>query len=58
MQDGIALTLASSLRHEETFKNYPPSIRISVSTEMTEKDLADAAKIIGGAVEAVMERHS
>lgn len=43
---GLCLTVASRLSDEELNPNWPPSIRVSVSVQMNESDLQNAAGII------------
>ncbi|XP_076811924.1 serine palmitoyltransferase 1-like [Clavelina lepadiformis] len=50
MKNGICITVASRLK-EEFLSEWPASIRIAVSVEMSEEDLDEAARVIRHAVE-------
>ena len=50
MKNGICITVASRLK-EEVLSEWPASIRIAVSVEMSEEDLDEAARVIRHAVE-------
>lgn len=55
MVSGVAVTLAAKLEEEEKFRYKPPSVRISVSTQMSEDDLRSAAQTIAKVASAVEE---
>ena len=46
MEGGVCLTISSRLKNEETFRDWPVSIRVAVSIEMTEDDIARAVAVI------------
>lgn len=46
LEKGVALTIAAKLEQEERLKNQKPSIRVSVSSVMTEQELRSAAETI------------
>nr|XP_039261541.1 serine palmitoyltransferase 1-like [Styela clava] len=46
MKEGVALTLAARLEQEELLQDQSPSIRVCVSSEMSEDELRQAANII------------
>lgn len=55
LEKGVALTLAAKLEQEERLKNQNPSIRVSVSSVMTEYELQSAAETIKAVVEECEE---
>lgn len=55
LKKGVALTVAAKLEEEEKLKKAPPSIRVSVSSEMSEEELSSAANVIKSVVESVEE---
>lgn len=44
--EGVALNVAARLEDIEMIKQHPPSIRISVSVEMSDNDMQMAANVI------------
>ena len=55
LKKGVALTIAAKLEQEEKLKMVLPSIRVSVSSEMSEKELSSAANVIKSVVQNVEE---
>lgn len=46
MKNGVCLTVAGRLRNEEALSDWPCSIRVAVSAEMSEDDIKLAADVV------------
>ncbi|XP_059170933.1 serine palmitoyltransferase 1-like [Physella acuta] len=57
MKEGVALTVARSLEQEEHVL-MPPSIRLTVNSELTEAEINKVVKVISEAFEAVLNKQT
>ena len=54
-EKGICFTIASRLKHAEVKQDWPRSIRVVLSVEMTDEDLEDAASVLKDTVEYALQ---
>nr|CAB3266547.1 serine palmitoyltransferase 1 [Phallusia mammillata] len=54
-KNGVCIVVASRLKSDEIKQDWPPSIRIAVTVEMTDSDIETAAEVIKEAVRVALE---